>query len=91
MLASICMTFEVHNHYTNSLKYISLLTPDEGPSLETSIFPLSFQVVREPLRFAYHKKPDTFTLLNHYTVIMALALMITVNKKQSPNASKPRL
>ena len=24
-----------------------LLTPDEGPSLETSIFPLSFQVVRE--------------------------------------------
>ena len=31
-----------------------LLTPDEGPSLETSIFPLSFQVVREPLPFAYH-------------------------------------
>ena len=28
--------------------------PDEGPSLETSIFPLSFQVVREPLPFAYH-------------------------------------
>ena len=27
------------------------LTPDEGPSLETSIFPLSFQVVREPLTF----------------------------------------
>ena len=27
-------------------------TPDEGPSLETSIFPLSFQVVREPLPFA---------------------------------------
>ena len=26
----------------------------EGPSLETSIFPLSFQVVREPLPFAYH-------------------------------------
>ena len=26
----------------------ALLTPDEGPSLETSIFPLSFQVVREP-------------------------------------------
>ena len=26
-----------------------LLTPDEGPSLETSIFPLSFQLVREPL------------------------------------------
>ena len=32
----------------------ALLTPDEGPSLETSIFPLSFQVVREPLPFAYH-------------------------------------
>ena len=30
-----------------------LLTPDEGPSLEASIFPLSFQVVREPLPFAY--------------------------------------
>ena len=30
-----------------------LLTPDEGPSLETAIFPLSFQVVREPLPFAY--------------------------------------
>ena len=30
------------------------LTPDEGPSLETSIFALSFQVVREPLPFAYH-------------------------------------
>ena len=25
-----------------------------GPSLETSIFPLSFQIVREPLPFAYH-------------------------------------
>ena len=31
-----------------------LLTPDEGPSLKTSIFPLSFQVVREPLPFAYY-------------------------------------
>ena len=30
-----------------------LLTPDEGPSLETSIFALTFQVVREPLPFAY--------------------------------------
>ena len=28
-----------------------LLTPDEGPSLETSIFHLSSQVVREPLPF----------------------------------------
>ena len=31
-----------------------LLTPNEGPLLETSIFALSFQVVREPLPFAYH-------------------------------------
>ena len=30
-----------------------ILTPDEGPSIETSIFPLSFQVVREPLPFEY--------------------------------------
>ena len=30
-----------------------LLTSDEGPSLETSIFLLSFQVVRESLPFAY--------------------------------------
>ena len=30
------------------LGFKSLLTPNEGPSLETSIFPLSFQVVREP-------------------------------------------
>ena len=29
-----------------------VLTPDEGPSPETSIFPLLFQVVREPLPFA---------------------------------------
>ena len=29
------------------------LTPDEGPSLETSIFPLLFKVVREPLPFSY--------------------------------------
>ena len=31
----------------------SLLTPDEGTLLETSIFRLSFQVAREPLLFAY--------------------------------------
>ena len=30
---------------------VTILTPDEGPSLETSILPLSFQVVREPLPF----------------------------------------
>ena len=33
---------------------LAVLTLDEGPSLETSIFALSFQVVREPLPFAYH-------------------------------------
>ena len=33
------------------------------------------------LTFDVHKKPDTFTLLNHYTVIMALAFRIIVNKK----------
>ena len=37
-----------------ALRRESLLTPDEGPLLETSIFSLSFQVVREPLPFAYH-------------------------------------
>ena len=44
-----------------------LLTPDEGPSLETSIFPLSFQVVREPLHFAYFYKT---LFMVHYTDIM---------------------
>ena len=34
-------------------KALRLLTPGEGPSLETSTFPLSFQIVREPLPFAY--------------------------------------
>ena len=37
----------------NISNFPPLLTPDEGPLLETSIFPLSFQVVREPLPFAY--------------------------------------
>ena len=35
---------------------VLLSTSEEGPSLETSIFPLSFQVVREPLPFAYHRR-----------------------------------
>ena len=39
------------------------------------------------LTFDVHKKPDTFTLkcysLNHYTVIMALAFRIIVNKKKA--------
>ena len=44
------------------------------------------------LTFDVHKKPDTFTLLNHYTVIMALAFRIIVNKKEAvPIASKPCL
>ena len=42
---------KVHS-LTETIKEKSL-TPDEGPSLETSIFPLSFQVVREPLPFTY--------------------------------------
>ena len=42
-----------------------LLTPDEGPSLETSIFPLSFQVVREPLPFAVL----TFKLQFYFSLI----------------------
>ena len=29
------------------------LSSDEEPSLKTSMFPLSFQVMREPLPFAY--------------------------------------
>ena len=36
------------------LNELNIRCPDEGPSLETPIFPLSFQVVREPLPFAYH-------------------------------------
>ena len=46
------------------------------------------------LTFDVHKKPDTFTLLNHYAVIicMALAFRIIVNKKEAvPIASKPCL
>ena len=35
------------------------------------------------LTFDVHKKPDTFTLLHHYTVIMALAFWIIVNKKKA--------
>ena len=36
------------------LNELNIRCPDEGPSLETSIFLVSFQVVREPLPFAYH-------------------------------------
>ena len=49
----------------------ALLIPDKGPSLVTSIFPLSFQVVREPLPFAYqcrqsHKKHRIFHYLKRF-------------------------
>ena len=45
------------------------------------------------LTFDVHKKPDTFTLLHHYsTVILALAFRIIVNKTEAvPIASKPCL
>ena len=33
------------------------------------------------LTFDVHRKPDTFTLLNHYTVIMALAFRIILYGK----------
>ena len=45
--------FETMKIQKNTINKRTLLTPNEGPSLETSIFPLSFQVVREPLPFAY--------------------------------------
>ena len=48
----------------------SLLTPDEGPLLETSIFPLSFQVVREPLPFAYLNL-EIYTII-HFLVLCTL-------------------
>ena len=35
-------------------RQLTLLTPKKGPSLETLIFPSSFQVVREPLPFTYN-------------------------------------
>ena len=43
-----------------------------------------YWIVGLNLTFDVHKKPDTFTLLNHYTIIMALAfriIRIIVNKK----------
>ena len=42
-----------------------------------------YWIVGFNLTFDVHKKPDTFTLLNHYTVIMALAFRIIVNKKKA--------
>ena len=37
------------------MKFFLTANSRRRPSLETSIFPLSFQVVREPLPFAYHE------------------------------------
>ena len=51
-----CINSFCINSYKNTRGFPRppLLNSDEGPSLETSIFPLSFQVVRELLPFAYH-------------------------------------
>ena len=49
-----------------------LLTLDEGPSLETSIFPLSFQVVREPL-------PSLHVSLNTLPTLATLVQDIITN------------
>ena len=45
---------------TRKVKVLSL--SDKGPSLETSIFPFSFQVVREPLPFARRNDQPKFTV-----------------------------
>ena len=37
-----------------ALRWGSLLTPDKGPSLETSILHLPLRREREPLPFTYH-------------------------------------
>ena len=60
-----------------------MLTPDEGPSLETSIFPLSFQVVREPLPFAvciqtYIKYKSSYKMVNQNKRV----LPFQINKKK---------
>ena len=61
-----------------------LLNPDEGPSLETSIFPLSFQVVREPLPFAYH----WIHYLHWQLAIFFRQLIVEVIKQLTINGSK---
>ena len=43
------------------------------------------------LTFDVHKKPDNFTLRNHYTVIMALAFRIIPNKKKAVTYCKQAL
>ena len=42
-----------------------------------------YWIVGFNLIFDVQKKPDTFTLLNHYIVIMGLAFRIIVNKKKA--------
>ena len=42
-----------------------------------------YWIVGFNLTVCVHKKPYAFTLLNHYTVIRALAFMIIVNKKKA--------
>ena len=55
------------------------ITPDEGPSLETSIFPLSFQVVREPLHFVYHyvRQAQVLAEYNHMEQLIFTQYMHT--------------
>ena len=44
------------------------------------------------MTFDVKKKPDTFILLNHYTIIIALVFRMIVSKKEAvPIASKPCL
>ena len=50
-----------------------------------------YWIVGFNLTFDVHKKPDTFTLLNYYTVIMALAFRIIVNKKKAVIYCQPAL
>ena len=45
-------------------------------------------IVGSNLTFDVHEKPDTFTLLHHYTVIMAIAFRIIVNKKKAVTAER---
>ena len=49
-----------------------------------------YWIVGFNLTFDVHKKPDTFTLLNHYTVIIALAFRIIVNKKKALLTLSPK-
>ena len=74
------------NSYKNTRGFPDppLPTPDEGPSLETSIVPLSFQVVREPLPFAYNLFNDYFTKIGKI-----LSEKVEISDLEYMNASKP--